>query len=262
MRTLDFEIGLDKKYKRNVVLGINDIPYPVAIYFLREKEVVMNRVAGSLLGIREDMAFNWRNWLRINPFLRDEIRKNNQSVMFDQKAHIVLFNGKHLIINYSYRHCAHLQFGDMKIFFFSKTPVTYSVASLSALYSVKDEMAKLKPYLNRCGKQMHEKLMGKYFREENQQLTLDELVYYEKELRIIEKAFPVLTHREVIMCGLLAHHINTKDIATLTNRTLDSIFVSIHRINKKLDLQNKKELIFTIKSLLMELEKSLQLSDE
>ena len=92
--------------------------------------------------------------------------------------------------------------------------------------------------------------MKKYFREEtNQQLTLDDLVYYEKELKIIQKAFPLLSHREVILCGLLVNDIDSKDIASITNRTIDSVFVTIHRINKKLDFINKKQLVDTLKEL-------------
>jgi DNA-binding CsgD family transcriptional regulator len=94
---------------------------------------------------------------------------------------------------------------------------------------------------------MLDSMMKKYFRDENQQLTLDDIVYYEKELRVIQKAFPTLSHREVILCGLLVNNMETKDIATITNRTLDSVFVTIHRINKKLNILNKKELLDTLK---------------
>ena len=91
--------------------------------------------------------------------------------------------------------------------------------------------------------------MKKYFREENQQLTLDDLVYYERELRIIQKAYPLLSHREVILCGLLVNDMDSKDIASITNRTLDAVFVTIHRINRKLDIVNKKQLVETLKEL-------------
>lgn len=39
----------------------------------------------------------------------------------------------------------------------------------------------------------------------------------------------------------------TKDIASITNRSIDSVFVTIHRINKKLNLVNKKDLTETLK---------------
>ena len=89
--------------------------------------------------------------------------------------------------------------------------------------------------------------MGKYFRNESHQLTLDDIVYYKKELCEIQQAFPSLSHREVILCGLLVNNMKTKDIASITNRTVDSIFVTIHRINRKLNFLNKKELMDNLK---------------
>jgi DNA-binding CsgD family transcriptional regulator len=152
-------------------------------------------------------------------------------------------------MNYSLSRISNPLYGEVYIIYFSKASEKYSIASISSLYSVKEEIAKLKPYLNRTGKSMHESLMKKYFREVNQQLTLDDLVYYERELRIIQKAYPLLSHREVILCGLLVNDMDSKDIASITNRTLDAVFVTIHRINKKLDILNKKQLIDTLKGL-------------
>lgn len=97
---------------------------------------------------------------------------------------------------------------------------------------------------------------------ENQDLTIDDLVYYEKELRIFEKKLPMLTHREVILCGLLINYVDTKEISTITNRSLDSVFVTIHRINKKLNLQNKKELVHLLEAILKEEQESIELPDE
>lgn len=258
MRTQKLEVGIDNKYqsKENIIVDINEIPCPVAIYFARNDEVVLNRKACEVLGMKENAVFDLTTWMKINPYLRDMLNKMDKDSVTDQKTHVILYNGKHEIINYSFRCFTNITFGKMNIIFFTKASEKYSVASISALYSVKEDLAKLKPYLNRTGKQLHESIMNKYFREENQQLTLDDLVYYEKELRIIQKAFPTLSHREVILCGLLANDMDTKDIATITNRTLDSVFVTIHRINKKLNLLNKKELIDTLKDLVNEKEKN------
>lgn len=108
---------------------------------------------------------------------------------------------------------------------------------------------------------MVESLMKKYFRDENQQLTLDDIVYYKNEIREIQKAFPSLSHREVILCGLLINNMETKDIASITNRTIDSVFVTIHRINKKLNLTNKKDLIETLKEIVLK-KSSMQMFEE
>lgn len=252
MRTQKFEVGIDRRFqsKESIVVDINEIPYPTALFIPLNQEVVLNKRAYDTLGMKESEVFDVTTWKRINPYFEDNIKKITDDIIIDQKAHVILFNGKHEIMNYSMTRIHNSKLGKIAIIHFSKASEKYSVASISSLYSIKDEVAKLKPYLNRAGKSILDNLMKKYFREEdNQQLTLDDLVYYEKELKVIQKAFPLLSHREVILCGLLVNDMDSKDIATITNRTLDSVFVTIHRINKKLDFLNKKHLVDTLKEL-------------
>ncbi|MEA5127000.1 MAG: hypothetical protein VB074_02340 [Proteiniphilum sp.] len=251
MRTQKFEIGIGTYYQSNgaIIVDINQIPYPTAVYIPLKEEVILNKRAYETLGMSESEAFDLASWRKMNPYLSDCYKKINKDIISDQKIHIILLNGKHEIMNYSLSRISNPLYGEVYIIYFSKASEKYSIASISSLYSVKEEIAKLKPYLNRTGKSMHESLMKKYFREVNQQLTLDDLVYYERELRIIQKAYPLLSHREVILCGLLVNDMDSKDIASITNRTLDAVFVTIHRINKKLDILNKKQLIDTLKGL-------------
>ncbi len=258
MRTQKFEVGIDRKFQsiEKIVVDINEIPYATALYIPLNREVVLNQRAYDTLGMKKGEVFDLTTWKRINPYLEATIKKLDQDIIVDEKAHVILFNGKHEIMNYSMTRIQNPVLGRIAILHFSKASEKYSVASISSLYSIKDEVAKLKPYLNRTGKMMLDALMKKYFREEsNQHLTLDDLVYYEKELRIIQKAYPSLSHREVILCGLLVNDMDTKDIASITNRTLDSVFVTIHRINKKLDIVNKKHLVDTLKELVRKREK-------
>ena len=252
MRAQRFQIGIDNKYQleENIVVNIDEIPFATALFISNSSEVILNKRAYEILGMKENEVFDLTTWKRINPYLKDVVKKLDEDVVIDQKAHVILFNGKHEILNYSMTKIHNPKLGEISIIHFSKASEKYLVASISSLYSIRDEVAKLKPFLNRTGKTMLDNIMKKYFREEtNQQLTLDDLVYYEKELRIIQKAFPILSHREVILCGLLVNDMDSKDIASITNRTLDSVFVTIHRINKKLDLLNKKQLVDTLKEL-------------
>lgn len=252
MPTQRFQIGIDRKYQsdEDIVVNIDEIPFATALFLSSTREVILNKRAYDILEMKENDVFDLITWQKINPYLEDIMKKIEQDTVIDQKAHIVLFNGKHEILNYSMTRIFNQKLGKISIIHFSKASEKYLVASISSLYSIKDEVAKLKPYLNRTGKSLHDGIMKKYFKEEtNQQLTLDDLVYYEKELKIIQKAFPLLSHREVILCGLLVNDIDSKDIASITNRTLDSVFVTIHRINKKLDIINKKQLIDTLKKL-------------
>lgn len=252
MQTQEFEIMIGNNHhpRNRIAIDINEIPFPTAIYFFSNGEVLLNKRAFKCLGMREDSVFDLTTWRKINPYLEDIIRNTHQDMMIDQKMHVILFNGKHEIMNYSFSCFSNPSLERMIIIHFSKVSEKYAVASLSALYNIRDEVTKLRPYLNRAGQMILQNLIIKYFREENQQLTLDDLVYYERELRIIQKSYPSLSHREIILCGLLVNGLNSKDIATITNRTIDAVFVTIHRINKKLNIVNKKQLVDTLKELI------------
>ncbi|WP_352421238.1 hypothetical protein [Proteiniphilum sp.] len=251
MRTqkIEVEIGNEYQFKGKIVLDIDQIPHSMAVYIPSKEEVFLNKRAYKTLGMNEGEVFDLTAWRKINPYVGKCYQKINNDFVNDQKVHVIMLNGKHEIMNYSLYCINNLSLGKIYIIHFSKASEKYAVASISSLYSIKDEVSKLKPYLNRTGKSMHESLMKKYFREGNQQLTLDDLVYYERELRIIQRAYPSLSHREVILCGLLVNDMDSKDIASITNRTLDAVFVTIHRINRKLDILNKKQLIDTLKEL-------------
>lgn len=254
MRVPKIEVGVNKEYlsETKISVDIDEIPSPTAIFILSKDEVILNKRAYKTLSLKVGEEIDLAAWRKINPYLRDCFKKVNEDIIFNDKVHIILLNGKHEIMNYSLTRIMHESLGVIFIIHFSKASEKYSVASISSLYSIREEISKLKPYLNRSGKLLHESLMNKYFREENQQLTLDDLVYYEKELRIIQKAYPLLSHREVILCGLLVNNMDSKDIASITNRTLDAVFVTIHRINKKLNIPNKKLLVQTLKTLVSE----------
>lgn len=251
MRTQKIEVGIGKEYQSEskIVVDINEIPSPTAVYIPSKEEVVLNKRACKALGLNEGEVFDLITWRKINPYLDDCLKKLDENIVINEKVHVILLNGRHEIMNYSLTRIINPALGKIYIVHFSKASEKYSVASISSLYSIREEVAKLKPYLNRTGKALHESMMKKYFREENQQLTLDDLVYYERELRIIQKAYPSLSHREVILCGLLVNDMDSKDIASITNRTLDAVFVTIHRINRKLDILNKKQLVDTLKEL-------------
>ncbi len=251
-------VGGTSHSNERIFFDFNEIPQPTAVYIPSSNEVILNKLARNVLGMKENELFDLSTWNKINPYFEDEIKSISlQENVINQKVHVILFNCKHEIMNYSITHVHSSQFGKICIIYFSRASEKYSVASISCLYSIKEEVAKLKPYLNRTGRQMHEATMKKYFREElNRNLTLNDLVYYEKELHIIQNAFPSLSFREVILCGLLVNDLESQDIAAITNRTIDSVFVTIHRINKKLNLDNKKQLIATLKNLVKKAEQS------
>lgn len=251
LQMMEVAVGKNYHQRDKIAIDINEISYPTAIFLSVYNEVILNKFAIACLGMKENEVFDLKTWGKLNPYLNDMIKKHHQKTVIDQKMHIILFNGKHEIMNYSFSHFSNPTLGKIIIIHFSKASEKYAVASLSSLYSIKDEIIKLRPYLNRTGQKMLQNLTTKYFREENQQLTLNDLVYHEKELRIIQKAFPSLSFREVILCGLLVNDMESQDIASITNRSLDSVFVTIHRINRKLAIVNKKQLVDILKQVVI-----------
>jgi len=241
-----------------IFFDFNKFPQPTAIYIPSSNELILNNLARNTLELKENEMFDLAKWIKINPYFEDEIRSvSQQESVINQNVHVILFNNKHVIMNYSIKQVQSSRYRKFYLIHFSRASKKYSVASISSLYSIKEEVAKLKPFLNRTGKQMHEATMKKYFREGmNQKVTFNDLVYYEKEVHIIQKAFQSLTFREVILCGLLVNDLDNQDIADITKRTMGAVIVTIHRINKKLSFKNKKQLIASLKELVKNAEKS------
>lgn len=254
MNSFNIKISFSRSLsnENQVIVDIDEIPYPTAIFLSNTKEIILNKKAADIFGIDEKEKLNLDKWVEKNPFLEEEFKKNaSVDCINDKKVHVVNLNGKHEIINYSLRKIENSSHGNITIIHFNKASEKYTAASISSLYSTMEEIIKLKPYLNKTGKKMLDDILNKYHKnDESQILTLDDLVYYEKELRIIQKAYPLLSHREVILCGLLVNDMDSQDIATITNRSLDAVFVTIHRINKKLNIENKKLLISKLRDLI------------
>src|SRR5690554_5403386 len=202
--------------------------------------------------MKSNEVFDLATWKKINPFMEDIVKKHKGDSVTDQRIQVILFNGKHEILKYSLACISSPLLGEIYLIHFSKISDKQSLPSLSSFSTLKEEVMRLRPYLNRTGKMMHRRFMKKYFEEENRQLTLDDLVSYEKELRVIQQAYPLLSHREVILCCLLVNDLDISDIALVTNRTPESVSVTIHRINKKLDFMSRKELIDTLKEIVQD----------
>lgn len=263
MNSPNVEIQLDKfvQLKDKVIVGINEIPFPTVIYFRETKRVILNERAYECLGLKVGEPFNLDSWKEKNNNFTDIIRKDKVGIISNKKIHVILQNGKHEIMNFSMTHLNNFSLGNIYIINFTKALEKYSSTSISSLYNIQDDISKLKPYLDKAGKNIVESLMKKYFRTENQQLTIDDIVYYKMELYKIQEAFPILSHREVVLCGLLVNGMETKDIASITNRSIDSVFVTIHRINKKLNLVNKKDLTETLKEVVLNKSSTIKIKE-
>lgn len=254
MNALEFQLRVSNGSmgRDSIIIDIEQIPHPTIIFFYKTKEVKLNKLGYQTLGISINEELDYQKWISMNPFLQDEIKKiASLDYVSDRKLHLINFNGKHEIVNFSLVKINDASYGKISFIHFNKVSEKYTAASISSLYSIVDEISKLKPFLNKTGKTMLENILKKYLKDKNSQvLTLDDLVFYEKELSIIQKAYPLLSHREVILCGLLVNDLDSQDIASITNRSLDAVFVTIHRINRKLNFVNKKQLVSQLRELI------------
>lgn len=243
---IDFNKLLDGQITRDFTFDLDVLLFPTAIFIMPSKTVVINKYAHELLGLRENQSFNIDKWKTLNPQIGDILSKIEHNFISDQRILITLFNGKKEIVCFNLSIIKYNDTGRIYIIQFRKATNKYSVSTLSSLQTIGDDVKKLMPYLNNHGKTLLTEILSNHFEEDKRELISDDIVYYEKEIKIIEEAFPTLTHQEVIICGLLLNDLDSNEISQLTKRSLNSVFVTIHRINKKLNIKDRKDLIETL----------------
>lgn len=228
--------------KNMIATDINVIPHATLIYLSLTQEVGINDMARDILEISNNEDLYIIEWLKKNKHLLELKNEDDQITSRNRKISITLLNGKSINIVYRLTITKDDILGPVFFVTFHKEERKASIDSTYNLYTLKEEIGKLKSNLDNIGKEKLSEILKLYFDKENKQLSLDDLVNYEKELQAIQKAFPLLSRREVLLCGLLANEMELPDIAAVTNRSLNSVFVTVHRINRKLDIPNKTAL--------------------
>lgn len=247
-----FSIDINNSHNVN----INALLYPTAIYIYPKEAVIINKSAHSLLGLRDNQEFNIDKWKSINPQIGTFLKNIKSNTITDQRMLLTLFNGKKEIIAFN---VSIIENGDEKTYIiqFRNATDKYSVCSLSSFHTVEEDIRKLMPYLNNTGKSILKEVLQKHFKDNSSPQIAEDLIYYEREIRIIDQKCPELSHHEIIICGLLLNDMDNNEISTLTKRSLNSIFVAIHRINKKLNVKDRKELVLKLLNII-EAEKESQ----
>ncbi len=235
------------KSENAILFNLDVLLYPTIVFFRNEQKVHINKYARELLALKENQEFNIDKWNKINPHINRILYNVEKENICDQRVLLTLFNGKKEIISFNLSIIKYNSNSTAFLFQFMKAANKYSISSLSSLHSIGDEIRKLMPYLNKPGKELLKDIIASNFHEENKQLLSDDLIYYEREIQIISETFPELSHQEVIICGLLINEMDNNEISLLTKKSLNSLFVTIHRINRKLNLKDRKELVDTLK---------------
>lgn len=235
-----------EQISKEFAIDLDILLFPTAVYIPNSRKVALNKAARVLLELKANQEFNLDKWKKINPHIENILKRINKELITDQRIIITLFNGKKEIISFNLSIIKYNETGTVYIIQFRKATNKYSVSTLSSMQTVGDEIRKLMPYLNNHGKVILKEILQNYFVENTKELISDDIIYYEKEIEIISESFPDLTHQEVILCGLLINDLDSNEISLLTKKSLNSVFVSIHRINKKLNIKDRKELVATL----------------
>lgn len=240
---LKIDIEYEQKLKKGVLLTIDSIPYATAIYILNNDCIHFNKLALNTLEINKTEDFDIVNWRKRNPYIEQVIRRlTNNNILLDQKVLIVLNSGKKEIMNFNLSVLRNTTIGHIYVIYFNKVSTKYSASVMSSLHSIKEEVRKLAPFLNKAGKELLTEITEKYFTDHDKSLGINHLMYYEKEIFIIQESFPFLKHHEIIICSLLINNMDDSDISFLTKKSLNSIYVTVHRIKKKMNVKNRTEL--------------------
>lgn len=119
--------------------------------------------------------------------------------------------------------------------------------------SIRNDIALLKPYLNKPGKELLEKIINKNLSENITKYNSNKKNHYDFiapiTLTKIAQLFPYFTDSELNLCGLLSLKLTIEEIASITGKTSNSIRVTFHRLLKKTNLQNGKELLKILESI-------------
>lgn len=116
----------------------------------------------------------------------------------------------------------------------------------------RNEILRLKPYLNKPGKELLEEIIGnekldgiinnKPFR--NRQFDL----IHEKRIIQLKGLFPDLSNSELALCSFLSLKMSIEEIATITGKTSNSLRVAYHRILRKTNFENGKDFLNEIEN--------------
>ena len=115
------------------------------------------------------------------------------------------------------------------------------------------EAQRLKPYLNKPGKNILEEiiitdivdgLVSNNISKKNQAVTISE-----EHRSILVRMFPKFSDKELILCGYLSLKMSIDEIASLTNQTPNSQRVLFHRILKKTEFTTGKELLRALEAI-------------
>jgi hypothetical protein len=117
--------------------------------------------------------------------------------------------------------------------------------------SFKNDVLKLKPYLNKPGRELLEQILENNGIEEQLKkfkVSKSNSDYIPKDrLDKIHYLFPAFTNQELSLCGFLSLNLTIDEIAALTGKTSNCLRVLFHRLLQKTEYSSGKDFIRNLK---------------
>jgi hypothetical protein len=113
-------VGGTSQSNEIIHIDFNEIQQATAVYIPSINELILNNMAHKTLGMKENEKIDLDAWNIINPYFEDRIRSiSQQENVIDQNMHVVLFNSKQVIMNYSITHFKSSQYSNISMIHFS-----------------------------------------------------------------------------------------------------------------------------------------------
>lgn len=141
---------------------------------------------------------------------------------------------------------------ELLILFFENKPQTEAyIQELSRAF--KNDAQRLKPYLNKAGKDLLEELTiaetpQHLSYNKNSTRLLGQLVGNDRLAKITEK-YPTFSEKELNLCGYLSLRMSIEDIAGLTGNTPNALRVLYHRMFKKTNFETSREFLMSLENI-------------
>lgn len=140
------------------------------------------------------------------------------------------------------------------LFQFTETSPKSHVLLTQMIHAFRIEIQRLKPYLNKPGKELLEQIVSdnslesktKDFPNKKNHLH----IVREERITQLIQLFPQLTNSELAICGFLSLKMTIDEIASLTGKTSNCLRVSFHRILRKTNMNSGKELLRKLENIL------------
>lgn len=117
----------------------------------------------------------------------------------------------------------------------------------------KREVLRLKPYLNKPGKELLDQMIISNILDEvskNKPTRPDQVkVVGEDRIKLLTDKFPQLSNSEIVLCGYLSLKMSIDNIAYLIGKTPNCLRVAFHRILRKTTYKTGKEFLRVLESI-------------